>query len=122
VSDTPGPSPTQRGRDILATPIVDLPLAGPVEPGSDAHPLAAADPNSITLLFDADPSLLPNGSLDRLIAELRARAESNAASEAAAAAKPKKPTVRATPSSSPALQALRDKGNDLSLDDLLGKA
>lgn len=121
MSDIPTPSPTDRGNAILATPIADLPERGPVEVDNvtTPHPLASADPNSVTLLFDADPSVLDNSSLDRLIAELRARAVTNAAAEAAAAAKPKKTVVKATPNSSPALQALREKGNDLDLGDLL---
>lgn len=109
MSDTPGPSPS--ASDILATPMSEL--AAP-------HPLADADPNSVTLLFLADPSVLPVDNLDRLIAELRARADIHVAEEAAKAAKPKATRTKPTAPKSIIDAALRDKPiSAVSIEDLL---
>lgn len=54
-----------------------------------AHPLAEADADSLTALFDADPMQLDDASFDRLVAEFRRRADVHAAEEAKSKAAPK---------------------------------
>lgn len=86
-------------------------------------PLEAVDPNSLTLLFRADPAVLPDAKFDALIAEFRRRADV-AASEAAriaaeGEAKKRKPRSDKGKIVDAAIAALADKPvSELSLDDL----
>lgn len=94
--------------------------------------LLDVEPNSITMIFELDPALLanPDGTpsvdgakdLDRLIAELRRRADVNAAALAAEAAAPKTATGRkrkSDPLIDAAMASIADKPvEELSLDDL----
>lgn len=86
-------------------------------------PLEEADPNSVTALFDRDPSVLPNAPLDQIIAELRRRADVEAARIAAEAAAPKTPKGRKKKGDDlvdMAAAALADKPiEEVNLDDLL---
>lgn len=104
-SDLPPDQPQPATIDALAPP---------------AHPLADADPNSITLLFDADPDTLSDHDFDRLVAEFRTRADRFAAEEVAKAAKPKATKTKVKADADPKTQALRDTPPDqLNLDQLL---
>jgi len=92
---------------------------------SDApqSPLADTDPDSITALFDRDPTLLEKVDLDRLISEMRRRADRYKAEAAADAAKPKQAKSRGSRGQlvDAAMAAVADKPiEELSLDDLLG--
>lgn len=93
---------------------------------TDAPLLSNVDPNSITAIVDNDPYLLGAPDLDRLIAELRRRADVNASEAAAAEAAPKTTAGRrrkANPLIDAAMAALADKPvSELSLDDLMGAA
>jgi hypothetical protein len=82
-------------------------------------PIAEVDPDSVTALFDRDPLTLDDASLDRLIDELRSRADSHKAAKAREDAAPKAERTRAVKTASPAAQALRDKPiAEVALDDL----
>lgn len=95
-------------------------------------PLLDVEPNSITMLFDSDPAIFtapdgtptPDGAvqLDRIIAEFRRRADTQAAALAAEAAAPKTASGRkrkADPLIDAAMAAIADKPiEELSLDDL----
>lgn len=85
--------------------------------------LSLVDPDSLTRLFEGDPSLLPDPDLDTLISELRRRADVNKANAAAeaAASKPARKKSSKNVIIDAALSALSDKPvEELTLDDLMG--
>jgi hypothetical protein len=97
-------------------------MSEPLDPS--ATPLASVDPDSVTALFDADPALLgtdgPNGPLDRLITEMRRRADVAAAEAAAASVTPKtRKKSKTTQLGDAAIAAIIDKPvSELSTADL----
>lgn len=84
-----------------------------------SSPLNEASPDSVTLLFEADPLTLDDASVLRAIHELRRRRSEFASAEAAKSLAPKKPRAKA-----PTLDAVNAAGADVptaevNLDDLL---
>lgn len=95
----------------------DLPVVSNVEALS---PLDLVNPDSITALFDKDPTEVSEAQLTQLIVELRRRADVNAATAAAKEAAPKTKAPRVKAPNTPALQALADKPiEEVTVDDLL---
>lgn len=95
-------------------------MSEPLDP-SDT-PLATVDIDAITALFDADPVTHTDADLNRLIGELRRRADVAAAERAKAEAEPKtkRPSKKRGVAVSPEAAALADKPiEELTLSDLL---
>lgn len=96
------------------------------EPTATQPPIAdlsLVDPDSLTRLFEGDPSLLPDVDLDTLISELRRRADVNKANAAASAleAKPARKKSAKGVIIDAALAGIADKPvEELTLDDLMG--
>lgn len=87
-----------------------------------ANPLLATNIDSVTALFDRDPLTLTDAELDRLIGELRSRADAHKAELARKEAAPKASRTKTVTSSDPAAQALRDTPVDqLDFDAILAK-
>lgn len=92
----------------------------PVADTTPGHPLADANPDALTALFDANPMDLDDASFDHLIAEMRRRADIHASEEAKKAAAPKKPAPKTKPSTGTKAASMLDKPvGELSLGDLL---
>lgn len=84
----------------------------------EPSPLLASSPDTLTALFEADPTTLTDASLTTLVRELRRRRDAFAAQEAADASKGK--GSRTKPGTIPAaVAAALDKPvGEVSIDDL----
>lgn len=84
------------------------------------NPIESADPAALVALFDADPTTIPDASLDALIGEYRRRADVAKAEAAAAQAAPKTPRKKAARDPGLTTAAVADKPvAELTVDDLL---
>lgn len=97
----------------------------PTPEETPVSPLTTVDPASLALLFDEDPHLLPNQSLDAMIGELRRRADAHLAEVAREQAAPKtkarRPRAGSTPVTDLSTAIAADKPvSELTVDDLFG--
>lgn len=100
--------------------MTDLPT-----PEELVSPLATVDPASLALLFEEDPALISNQSLDAMIGELRRRADAHQAEVAREQAAPKtkarKPKAGSSPVTDLSSAITADKPvSELTVDDLFG--
>lgn len=81
-------------------------------------PLTSASPDSLSVLFESDPTTLTDDQLMSLINELRRRRNVFTAEEAAKATAPKSKRTKAEPSTPSTAAELDKPTSELSLDDL----
>ncbi len=81
-------------------------------------PLASASPDSLTILFEADPLTLSDAQILAAVVELRRRRNVFTAEEAAKSLKPRAKRTVAEAQSPEAAAALNKPAGELSLDDL----
>lgn len=84
----------------------------------EPSPLTASSPDTLTALFDADPTTLTDATLTILVRELRRRRDSFTAQEAADASKGKSRASRPGTIPAAVAAALDKPVGEVSIDDL----